>query len=160
MMIDSTANLPNTSTAGRRTAFARRLIGIASALIVAAGCVSTVGAQITTIQNGSRAPQTPAIPVAGSFGPSTPFATRRVRQLNVERQKEMVSDTDKLVRLIADLNADVAANHSTSFTPDQLRMLAKIEKLAKSVKEKMTNPVQGTIFQESFPPPMGPSAIP
>lgn len=160
MMTSSTANIPNTPPTGRRIACARRHFGLALVLIFAAGCVATVHAQITTIQNGGRGPQNSQMPAAGNFGPMVPFANRRIRQLNVERQKEMVSDTDKLVRLIADLNTDVAKNHSTEFTPDQLRMLAKIEKLAKSVKEKMTNPVQGTIFEDSFPPPMGPPGMP
>jgi hypothetical protein len=71
-----------------------------------------------------------------------------------------VADTDKLLKLTAELNADIAQTHSTSFTPDQLRLLARIEKLAKSVKDKMSNPVQGTIFDEGFPAPMGPTGLP
>ncbi|HEX8710456.1 MAG TPA: hypothetical protein VF730_01200 [Terracidiphilus sp.] len=156
----ATADIPNVSSAGRRVGSSRCIVGLAAALIFTAGGAFAAHAQITTIQNGGRGPQNSQMPAAGSFGPTIRFANRRIRQLNVERQKEMVSDTDKLVRLIADLNTDVARNHSTEFTPDQLRMLARIEKLAKSVKEKMSNPVQGTIFEDNFPPPMGPTSIP
>lgn len=152
---------PNPSSAGRFVGSTRRIFWIAAAFLFLTGAVPAVHAQITTIQNGNRGPQNPQIPMTGPATTSTsPFQARRIQQLNVERQKEMVSDTDKLLKLIADLNADVAQSHSTTFTPDQLHMLAKIEKLAKSVREKMTNPVQGTIFEDNFPSPMGPPGMP
>lgn len=138
-----------------------RLLGFAFALILAFAASSPAGAQMTPVPNtgrGSQAPSQMAVP--GPVGPSPNFESRRIRQLNVERQKEMVSDAAKLLALTAQLNADVAKNHSETLTPDQLRTLAKIEKLAKSVKEKMSNPVQGTIFQDSFPPPISPPVIP
>jgi hypothetical protein len=113
-------------------------------------------------QNSPRAPQQPpqmGIPPTVS-SPNETFRERRIKQLNVERQKEMVSQANDLLKLTAQLNAEVAKEHSTSLTPDQLRTLAKIEKLAKSVREKMSNPVQGTIFEDNFPPPIAPPLIP
>ncbi len=62
---------------------------------------------------------------------------RRLRALNMERQKEMVSDTNKLLKLARELNAEVAANKSGALTPDQLRKIAEIEKLARNVRERM-----------------------
>ena len=92
----------------------------------------------------------------------SPFQQRRLRALNAERQKELVSDTNKLLKLTAELNNEVNHNKSDSFTPDQLRQLAKIEKLARSVKDKMCNPVQTSIFGDDFPPPaaIAPMGIP
>jgi hypothetical protein len=139
----------------------RGLMGIALALAFGLCTCSLASAQLTAAQASGRSPQGPEMTMPGPATPNTgPFQGRRIRQLNVERQKEMVSDTEKLLKLTAELNAEVAQNHSATFTPDQLRTLAKIEKLAKSVKEKMSNPVQGTIFQDSFPPAMSPPALP
>jgi len=66
---------------------------------------------------------------------------RHLVALNAERQKEMVSDTNKLLKLARELNEEVAASHATAFTPDQIRKIAEIEKLAKSVRERMTSAV-------------------
>ena len=140
-----------------------RLVGLALGLIWAIGALTHAGAQITTIPGNSRGPQVPQtqqMSIPSPVGPSHPFRERRIRELNVQRQKEMMSDTEKLLKMTADLNAEVAKNHTAELTPDQLRTLQKIEKLAKSVKDKMSNPVQGTIFQDSFPPPVAPSMIP
>lgn len=137
-----------------------RLLGLALALGFAAGAFSTADAQITTIQNNNRGQLTSPMTIPPEMGPNRTFQERRIRQLNVERQKELVSDTNKLVKLVAQLNAEVARSHSNTLTLEQERMLARIEKLARSVKDKMSNPVQGTILQDNFPPPMTPPAIP
>lgn len=138
-----------------------RLLSLVIALGLTLCGLSTAGAQFTP-QNSPRAPQQPpqmGIPPTVS-SPNETFRERRIKQLNVERQKEMVSQANDLLKLTAQLNAEVAKEHSTSLTPDQLRTLAKIEKLAKSVREKMSNPVQGTIFEDNFPPPIAPPLIP
>lgn len=62
------------------------------------------------------------------------------RGLNIERQKEMVSDTNKLLKLARELNTEISSSNSDSLTPAQLRKVAEIEKLAHSVKEKMKGP--------------------
>lgn len=63
--------------------------------------------------------------------------------LNAQRQKAMVSDAAKLLQLATELNAEVAAGNSESLTPSELRKVAAIEKLARSVKEKMSLAVGG-----------------
>lgn len=63
---------------------------------------------------------------------------RRMRALNTERQKQMISDTNKLLKLAKEVNDEVAAKNPDSLTPDQLHKIAEIEKLAKSVRERMT----------------------
>ena len=64
-------------------------------------------------------------------------AGRRVRALNAERQKEMVSDAEKLLKLARELDAEIAGNKSDGLTSDEMHKLAAIEKLARSVKQKM-----------------------
>ncbi len=59
--------------------------------------------------------------------------------LNVERQKQMVSDANKLLKLARELNDEVATANTGTFTPDQLHKIAEIEKLARSVRERMAD---------------------
>ena len=79
---------------------------------------------------------------------------RRLRALNEMRQKSIVSDTNKLVKLANELNTEVGGVNFESLTPDQLRKLATIEKLAHSVKEKMSTPVGGSPAYQLPQPPM------
>ncbi len=62
----------------------------------------------------------------------------QLRELNQERQKQMVADANKLLKLARELNDEISAANRGTLTPDQLRKIAKIEKLARSVKERMT----------------------
>ena len=69
---------------------------------------------------------------------------RQLQALNADRQKALVSDTLKLLKLANELNADVKSGNPDMLTVDQLRKLEQIEKLAHSVKEKMSTSVRGT----------------
>jgi hypothetical protein len=66
---------------------------------------------------------------------------RRIRALNTERQKLMVADTNKLFRLAKELNQEIATENTGAWTPDQLRKIAEIEKLAHNVRERMATGV-------------------
>lgn len=68
-------------------------------------------------------------------------AEKRANALNIERQKQMVSDTNKLLKLARELNEEVAAQNTGALTYEQLQKVAKIEKLARSVKERMAEGV-------------------
>jgi len=68
---------------------------------------------------------------------------KRIKLLNAERQKTLVSDADRLLKLAKELNDEVAANDSASLNGQQLRKLDEIGKLAKSVKEKMSYSMGG-----------------
>lgn len=72
-----------------------------------------------------------------SQDPNSP-EQKRIRALNAERQKSLVSDTEKLLRLAKELNVQLAQNDSGTMTAEQLRKVEEIGKLAKSVKEKMS----------------------
>lgn len=62
--------------------------------------------------------------------------------INVERQKQIVADSDKLLKLARELNDEVAAAGSRSLTAEQLEKLNEIEKLARSVKGRMLDRVE------------------
>jgi hypothetical protein len=78
---------------------------------------------------------------------------KRIKLLNAERQRALISDTDKLLKLARELNQEVTANDSGAMTGQQLHKLDEIGKLAKSVKEKMSYTVGG------FPNINGPLTI-
>jgi hypothetical protein len=78
---------------------------------------------------------------------------RLLRVLNLQRQKAMVNDANKLLRLVNEFNAEIARTSPSALTPDQLRKLAEIEKLARNVREKMATSVRGT---QPFEPPFQP----
>ena len=68
---------------------------------------------------------------------------KRMRMLNAERQKALISDTEKLLKLAKELNDEVTESDSASMSDAQLRKVAEIGKLAHSVKEKMSYSVGG-----------------
>lgn len=71
------------------------------------------------------------------------FAAKRMRALNADRQKSMVSDADKLVKLARQLDTEIASNPTEALTPEEMRKLTEIEKLARSVKGKMAQSFGG-----------------
>jgi len=70
-------------------------------------------------------------------------ADQKLRALNDARQKSMVADAAKLLKLAGELNAEVGSANPGTLTPAELRKVAEIEKLAHNVKEKMSYPVTG-----------------
>ena len=126
-------------------------------LVLALACVpvgrSQSGSGMGSGQNSSRMPMAPR-PEMGTVTADDYDSTlmqRRLRALNMERQKELVSDTNKLLKLARELNIEVASQKSDTLTPEQLHKIAEIEKLARNVKERMTAAVGGP--QSGFPPP-------
>jgi hypothetical protein len=87
--------------------------------------------------------------VLGDSSDSDPVEQeKRLKALNAERQKSLVADTNRLVKLATELNSELNGMHPESLNLAQLRKVAEIEKLAHSVKEKMSLSVKGfPVFQ-------------
>lgn len=68
------------------------------------------------------------------YDPPAAMQAKRITALNQMRHKEMVSDAGRLLLLAQELNA-ASANLSTA---DRMHKAAEIEKLAKSVRDKMS----------------------
>jgi len=62
---------------------------------------------------------------------------QQARTRNSDRQKKMVQDTNKLVSLATDLKEQVEKSQKDTTTNDAARKAEEIEKLAKSVRERM-----------------------
>ena len=135
----------------------RRLV-----LRAALGVALVLGIPVTGL---SGYPQFPSTTGNGKLGQHYPDSTgqfgddsnspdkKRIRMLNAERQKALISDTEKLLKLAKELNDEVTGSDSTSLSDAQLRKVAEIGKLAHSVKEKMSYSVGG------FPGPNTPLTI-
>jgi hypothetical protein len=72
------------------------------------------------------------------------FYEKRLKMLNAAQHQSMVADTDRLVKLVADLNSQINMSNANALTPEQLRMVAEIEKLAHSVRDKMRMSVRSS----------------
>lgn len=85
----------------------------------------------------------PAIPgVNPSSTPEPDAITRRMSEQmalkrNAERQKQIVADTAHLLQLAQKLNADVSQTDKNTLSIPVVKEAEEIEKLAKSIKEKM-----------------------
>jgi hypothetical protein len=114
-------------------------IGLAMWPVIVPGLAvrSQAGPPRDIINRPSPMPTDPS--ASGDYDPT--MMERRLNALNRERQKEMISDTNKLLKLAMELNDEIAANNTGSLTLDQLRKMAQIEKLARNVKEKMAEGV-------------------
>jgi hypothetical protein len=65
------------------------------------------------------------------------LAREMAKKANLERQATLKSDTEKLVKLTAELKAYVDKSNENVLSLDVLKKADEIEKLAHSVKEKM-----------------------
>jgi hypothetical protein len=75
---------------------------------------------------------------SGAAGIDARMEARRIAALNLQRQHQMVSDADKLLKLARELNADSDAGGTILSQAERMQKAAEIEKLAKNVKDKMT----------------------
>jgi hypothetical protein len=114
-----------------------------------------VGPQFPTAPHGMPQDPNEPSPFYDQYPPGE--AEKRLRTINAERQKSMVSDTEKLLKLATELNSEIAQSNPGALTPAQLRKVAEIEKLAHNVKDKMVMSVRGPQFQMDSPPPYFPT---
>jgi hypothetical protein len=76
-------------------------------------------------------------------------AGKRLRMINTERQKSLVADSDKLLKLAKELNDEVGRSNSGQLSMAQLHKVAEIEKLAHNVRDKMVMSVREPQFNAS-----------
>jgi hypothetical protein len=84
--------------------------------------------------------------INGGVAPSDPDEIRdklsrdMAKKANQERQASLKADTDKLFKLSTELKDYVDKTNENVLSLDVLKKAEEIEKLAKSVKEKMKGP--------------------
>jgi hypothetical protein len=134
------------------------VLGLVAALLLALPCSGqTPGSGNNGSQMGRRTPPTRGI---GGMDQTqidtvaTPvYYEKRLQMLNAAQHKSMVADTDRLVKLVTDLNSQINSSKSTTLTVEQMRMVAEIEKLAHNVRDKMRMSVRSAASNEVGPEP-------
>ncbi len=156
MWVRRSARIASGGTTAERLPGIRRLAWI--------GARSLAAALLVGIPIGAQSPGVP-VPQTGpdhgqSHFPSQPsfdqngdpeMQAKRIKALNQMRHKAMVDDAAKLLVLAKELN-DETTNLSSA---DRVRKATEIEKLAKSVKDKMTyavgNELRAPVYSVTSP---------
>jgi hypothetical protein len=125
-------------------------VGAVAALLLAGSWVVISGAGLPTLsaaqlQQQSMPQQVPAIPTQPGFGeppaPNDPMERQRQEKMekarNLDRQKQLQRDTDKLLSLAKELKEEVDKSNKDTLSVDVVKKAGEIEKLAKSVKDRM-----------------------
>ena len=94
----------------------------------------------------AQSPGTPPTPHPQVLDPTMGFngfgdvsiAERQVKMLNIDRQKTIVSDTERILQLAHELNDDAVSGYARLSAAERMHKAEEIEKLAKNVREKMT----------------------
>ena len=96
---------------------------------------------LSLAQSGIQNPLDPPNRIPDRHRETDPVARRmeeeRFRQLNKERQQKLKDDTEKLLKLANELKDFVDKTNENVLSLDVIRKAEEIEKLAKSVKERM-----------------------
>ena len=93
--------------------------------------------------SGQSGVPVPSMPAGSDTIPTIPLSpdmeANQVKMRNIDRQKQLVEDTQKLLALANELKADVDKSTKDTLSLDVVKKADEIEKLAHSVKEKMKN---------------------
>ena len=126
------------------TAFPVALLGM---FLIAGGFTSRSGGQDQPPSRSTTRPRMPKQPspqrdplditAAPDIERPSDTAQEVARLQTEERRKKLAADTDRLVELARDLNAQMKQSNGGTLSADQIKKLDAIEKLAHGVKERM-----------------------
>ena len=92
--------------------------------------------------SGGRAGTSPGYPAADHDRQVTVNDSAEVRLaqlLRVQRQKQLISDSDKLLKLATDLKQQIDNTPAETLSADSVKKAAEIEKLAHSLRQRLKN---------------------
>jgi hypothetical protein len=129
----------------------RRPAALAWLLLLCVGVVIAAWSRMLPQEGIPQQPNTPrgvtgtipgsipgGMPGAEEPNPETERMERRqAAARNVDRQSQLVKDTDKLFALASELKSEVAKTNKDTLSIDVIKKADQIEKLARSVREKM-----------------------
>jgi hypothetical protein len=120
-------------------------VAMVGVVFVTTGSMRVSGGQVFPTASQS-AHQMPGLPQTPGHNPATDpdpdptgpgRAERQAKMQNVDRQKRLVADTEKLLTLATDLKEQVDKSTKDTLSVDVIKKADEIEKLAHSVKERM-----------------------
>jgi nitric oxide reductase activation protein len=119
-----------------------RRLAMVAAMLLTMGWVGT--ASVAAAQQAEQPGQLPGqaqTPFGAPRDREDPTARQREEKLakerNVDRQQKLVSDTEKLLALAQQLKDEVDRSNKDTLSVEVVKKATEIEKLAKSVKERM-----------------------
>lgn len=86
---------------------------------------------------GQTPSTSPLGPLTNDLPRSQQVEQEQAKMRNQDRQKRLMADTDKLLALANELKSQVEKSNKDTLSLDVVRKADEIEKLARSVKEKM-----------------------
>ena len=107
------------------------------------------------IAPGIATPRQPILDTTMGFGDSS-IGERQAKMLNIERQKTIVTDTERILQLARELDADANSDNPSMSEAVRMQKAEEIEKLAKTVREKMTYAVSAPQPANPYAPWQGP----
>ncbi|MHB1021467.1 MAG: hypothetical protein ACYC46_10490 [Acidobacteriaceae bacterium] len=118
------------------------LVVTLAGVVVGPLCGQTLGAAQIPQNPRQNAGQPSRIPNRPELGTAPDEHMRKImeeqaKKRNIERQKKLVEDTDKLLLLATELKASVDQSTKDTLSLDVIKKADEIEKLAKSVKQRM-----------------------
>lgn len=120
-----------------------RWVTIAAVLAVAVFWDGNTRVTAAQTQQPLPSMQTPSTtpPFGEPPDPNDPMQRQRMEKMekarNTDRQQQLERDTEKLLSLAKELKEDVNKSNKNTLSVDVVKKAAEIEKLAKSVKERM-----------------------
>ncbi|QNI34403.1 hypothetical protein H7849_11210 [Alloacidobacterium dinghuense] len=117
-------------------------LSLFAVVVVLGGCFLTAKAQQTLPPITTRPPVSPGqAPNSSDENDGDTMAHRamvqQAQRRNDQRQKDIVTDTAKLLTLTEQLKDEVAKSDKDQMSVSVIKKAEEIEKLAKAVKEKM-----------------------
>ncbi|MGB8890206.1 MAG: hypothetical protein WCC87_26005 [Candidatus Korobacteraceae bacterium] len=89
-------------------------------------------------------PPVPGAPPLQPGPPEDPWEVQQrkeaLKKFNLQRQQEIKKDADKLLQLATELKESVDKSNENTLSLDVIKKADQIEKLAKTVKDKMKGP--------------------
>jgi hypothetical protein len=121
--------------------FVRTLLALLPALLILVLCApANAHAQQGQVPT-SPAPVIPGMNTNPNAAPPSPEMGRMAEEMaikrNAERQKQIITDSARLLSLAQKLNAEVAKSDKNQLSVSVVKEAGEIEKLAKSIKDKM-----------------------
>jgi hypothetical protein len=116
---------------------------VPSLLLAVGMLISTSFSSGVQLQNPSTLPGAHP-PISGTTTDENVWAQRQQKEMqkqaNIQRQEEIKKETEKLLELATELKQSVDKSNENTLSLDVIKKAEQIEKLAKSVKDKMKGP--------------------
>jgi len=115
----------------------RAILAVFLTLLVFTSISVSASQQDPDEAEGVGAPQRPGPRITP--GPPSPLTPEQQTKLNKDRYEKLKKNTDELLKLATELKESVDKANQDTLSVDVIKKTEQIEKLAKSIRDKMKN---------------------